>query len=124
MATARHGNPHLARQLGGEPMKLQGREQAKHRLWHLGSNRDEGFVLRRVASRQPIKTSPHLFKLAVRREPGQYHARSTNVLQIPRTQHALLASQIKDALGVGVGAHGPCSMFHLFVECKYSTNKW
>ena len=46
VAAPRHGDPDLARQLGGQFMELQCREQAKHRLRHFGGDGPKAFELR------------------------------------------------------------------------------
>jgi len=45
VTAARHGNPNLSRQLGGQLVKLQRRQEAKHGLWHFGCDNGEAFML-------------------------------------------------------------------------------
>jgi hypothetical protein len=99
-------------------MELQGRQQTKDRLWHFGCNRGQTLMLGALIAWQSVDAAPSLFQQAAGCHSRQHYPGSSDSIEVTGAQHPLLASQIKDALGVGVVAHGRQSMFHIFVECK------
>ncbi|CQR42176.1 protein of unknown function (plasmid) [Thiomonas sp. Sup16B3] len=120
MAAARHGDPDLARQLGGQFVELQRGEQAEHGLRHLGGDGHETLKFRPVGVRQTVQATPNLFQQASGGQARQDDPGRIDGVQIAGAQHPLLAGQNEDALSVCVGEHG-WSMFRLFVECNRST---
>jgi hypothetical protein len=120
MAAARHGDPDLARQLGGQLVELQRSEQAEHGLRHLGGNGHEALVFGRLGLRQAVQATPNPVQQTRSGQAGQDDPRRIDGAQIAGAQQPLLAGQTEDALGMGVGKHGR-SMFLLFVDCTIWT---
>jgi len=72
---------------------------------------------------QAIEVTPELFQETGGGQTRQNNSRSTDCIQVVCTQQSFLASQIKDALLVGVAKHND-GMFRLFVKIKKLTNNW
>lgn len=106
VAAPRHGDPDLTRQLRGQLMKLQRREQAEHRLRYLGGDGAKALEFRNLCIRQTVQATPHLLQQTRGGQARQNDPRRTDGVQIAGAQQPLLAGQFEDALSVGTGVHG------------------
>ncbi|BAP88789.1 succinate dehydrogenase flavoprotein subunit [Burkholderiales bacterium GJ-E10] len=105
MAAAWHGDPDLTRQLGGQPVKLECGEQAEHGLWHPGGDKGKTLEFRYLCAWQTVKTTPDPFQQSCGSHAREDDPGRADGVQIAGAQQPSLASQIKDALGVGLGEH-------------------
>jgi len=89
MASARHRDPDLPRQLGGQPVKLQRAQQADDGCGTLLATvtRPSCSELRCLEDVQPARCS---LQLAAGCHACQDHARHTRIGQIARAQHPFL----------------------------------
>jgi len=116
VAAARHGDPDLAWQLGGQPVELQRRQQAEHGLRRLGRHHHEAFVFRDRMTGQAIEAAPDPVQQASGDQARQDDPGRVDGVQIAGAQQSLLAGQIEHALAVRVGGYGrSCSIYSLNV---------
>lgn len=87
-------------------MELQGREQTEDCLRHFGCNGDQALMLGTMTVGQPVDATPGFLQQTVGRHARKDHPGSPDIIEIAGTYHPLLTKQIKDALGVGLVAHG------------------
>ena len=73
---------------------------------------------------QSIEAVTGFLQQPLGRHPGQDHTGNADLVEISGAQQSPLTKQSKEALSVGMVAHGLRSMFHILVECKQMTNKW
>jgi hypothetical protein len=117
VAAVRHGDPDLARQLGGQPVELQRGQQAEHGLRHLGCHHHEAFVFRDRMAGWAVQATPDPVQQTSGGQACQDDPGHVDGVQIAGAQQPLLAGQIEDALAVGAGGHGRI-MFHVFAKCS------
>lgn len=107
VAPSKHGNPDLARQLRGQLMKLQCRQQAENSLWHADGHGDQTLMFGKRTLRESVEAATCLFQLAARSEARQVHPRDAHFIQIAGTQDTLPAYQMKQTVCMSVFAHCP-----------------
>ena len=111
VAAAWHGDPDLARQLGGQLVKLQCGQQAEHGLWHLGGDCAQALELRHLCIRQAIETTPDPLQQPSGIQPCEDDPWCIDGIQVAGAQKSSLADQIEDTLGMGFGKHAAvCSV--------------
>lgn len=94
MAAARHGDPDLVRELGGQFMELKRREQAESGLRHLGGDGGEAFESRSLRVRQSVQATPHPLQPATGGQARQDDPGRLNGVQIAGAQQSLAADKI------------------------------
>lgn len=80
--------------------------ERKPSLRRFGCHHHKAFVLRYRMIRQSIEAAPHPVQQTSVDQTRQDDPGRTDGIQIDGAQQPLLAGQIDDALGMGVGGHG------------------
>jgi hypothetical protein len=103
MGSARHTNPHRVGLLRGEVVECERRPQVDHALRSSQGHFDEGVMLADLSLGMHVESPPHTQKLPTLDESREHHPRNAQRIELPSANGALLACQLKNALGLGRG---------------------